>query len=168
MCACVHISKIITVCFSHSTLKPLLCTQATQVSLHTVWVCVCVLGSNRYTHTYMPILKKKKTSSRGSEHDASTPIAHNQRCHTRVKYIKLLRNSTEKKKDKKLPEPSEADGVSQYQRTGCVCLPVSVSAPDSGRKTTRRTEKKKKKRSAFPLRPKKRDYQSHNNTDASR
>lgn len=36
MCACVHISKIITVCFSHSTLKPLLCTQATQVSLHTV------------------------------------------------------------------------------------------------------------------------------------
>lgn len=145
MCACVHISKIITVCFSHSTLKPLLCTQATQVSLHTVWVCVCVLGSNRYTHTYMPILKKKKTCSRGSEHDASTPIAHNQRCHTRVKYIKLLRNSTEKKKDKKLPEPSEADGVSQYQRTGCVCLPVSVSAPDSRRKTTRRTEKKKKK-----------------------
>lgn len=129
---------------------------------------VCVLGSNRYTHTYMPILKKKKTCSRGSEHDASTPIAHNQRCHTRVKYIKLLRNSTEKKKDKKLPEPSEADGVSQYQRTGCVCLPVSVSAPDSRRKTTRRTEKKKKKRSAFPLRPKKRDYQSHNNTDASR
>ena len=98
----------------------------------------------------MPILKKKeekkKTRSRGSEHDASTPIAHNQRCHTRVKYIKLLRNSTEKKKDKKLPEPSEADGVSQYQRTGCVCLPVSVSAPDSRRKTTRRTEKKKKKK----------------------
>ena len=110
-----------------------------------------MLGSNRYTHThththtYMPILKKKSRSW-GSEHDASTPIAHNQRCHTRVKYIKLLRNSTEKKKDKKLPEPSEADGVSQYQRTGCVCLPVSVSAPDSRKKTTRRTEKKKKKK----------------------
>lgn len=87
-----------------------LCTQA-QKCLHTV--CVCNAPTD--TKTYMPILKK--TRSWGSEHDASTPIAHNQRCHTHVKYIKLLRNSTEIKKDKKLLEPSEADGVSQYQRT---------------------------------------------------
>lgn len=92
--------------------KTLLCTQA-QKCVSILYVCVCKAPIN--THTYVPILKK--THSRGSEHDASTPIAHNQGCHTRVKYIKLLRNSTEKKKDKKLPEPSEADGVSQYQRT---------------------------------------------------
>lgn len=76
MCACVHISKIITVCFSHSTLKPLLCTQATQVSLHTVWVCVCVLGSNRYTHTYMPILKKKKKHAAGVASMMPQPQSH--------------------------------------------------------------------------------------------
>lgn len=58
-----------------------------------------------------------------AEHHASSPITRKQVCHTRVKYIKLLRNSREKTKDKKLPEPSEADGLSQYQRTAVSVFP---------------------------------------------
>lgn len=62
-----------------------------------------------------------------------------QGCHTHVKYIKLLRNSTEKKKDKKLPEPSEADGLLQYQRTAVsvflsLCLRLILGGKPRGAK----------------------------------
>lgn len=52
----------------------------------------------------------------------------------------------------------------------CVCLSLSVSAPDFGKEKKCKAQKKKGgglRGSAFPLNPKKRDYQSHNNMDAS-
>lgn len=96
--------------------------------------------------------------------------AHKQRCHTHVKYIKLLRNSTEIKKDKKLLDPCEADGVLQYQRTTVsVFLYLCLHLISARKKNARRKKKAGGwlRGSAFPLNPKKRDYQSHNNMDAS-
>lgn len=69
----------------------------------------------------MPIHKKVYIKIKNKKHAAGRSEwcinLHTSSAVTHVKYIKLLRNSTEIKKDKKLLEPSEADGVLQYQRT---------------------------------------------------
>lgn len=135
---------MIIVCFSHSAQT----VYSKHKSVFRMYVCKAPTA----TKTYMPILEKnkKQTHGWGSKHDASTPNAHNQRCHTHVKYIKLLRNSTEIKEDKKLLQPSEADGVSQYQRTTVsVFLSLCVHLIREGKLQGKR----KPKRSAFPLNP---------------
>lgn len=130
----VHIHIVASVCFICAHVSNTLHFASFIVQNHH---CVHKCKSGSYTHTAHGLFWK--TCSCGSEHHASSPITHNQVCHTRVKYIKILRNSREKTKDKKLPEPSEADGLSQYQRTAVsvfpfLCLHLIQEGKSQGKK----------------------------------
>lgn len=130
----VHIHIVASVCFICAHVSNTLHFASFIVQNHH---CVHKCKSGSYTHTAHGLFWK--TCSCGSEHHASSPITHNQVCHTRVKYIKILRNSREKTKDKKLPEPSEADGLSQYHRTAVsvfpfLCLHLIQEGKSQGKK----------------------------------
>lgn len=96
--------------------------------------CVHKCKSGSYTHTAHGLFWK--TCSCGSEHHASSPITHNQVCHTRVKYIKILRNSREKNERQEVTRALWSRWTLTVSENCCVCLPFSVSAPDSRRKIT--------------------------------
>lgn len=71
--------------------------------LHAINVC----SRSAHTHTHTRTQIKKKKNSKGPAHQ----LAHKQRCHTHVKYIKQLRNSTEIKNDTEWLQPGGAEPV---------------------------------------------------------
>lgn len=153
----VHIHIVASVCFICAHVSNTLHFASFIVQNHH---CVHKCKSGSYTHTAHGLFWK--TCSCGSEHHASSPITHNQVCHTRVKYIKILRNSREKKrKTRSYQSPLKQMDSHSIRELLCLSSLFCVC-------TWFKKENHREKRSAFPLRPKKRDYQFHNNTDASR
>lgn len=154
MWACVHVSEIITLCFSQSEQTTAEYT-STKASSHRV----CVRLQQIYIHI-------KKKSAAGVVSMMPQPQSHTTSAVTHMSNTSGYSEIPQKKR-KTRSYWSPLKQMESHSIRGPLCLSscLCVSAPDSGRKTTRCKEKKK--RSAFPLRPKKRDYQSHNNTDAS-
>lgn len=131
----VHIHIVASVCFICAHVSNTLHFASFIVQNHH---CVHKCKSGSYTHTAHGLFWK--TCSCGSEHHASSPITHNQVCHTHVSNTSRYSEIPEKKtKDKKLPEPSEADGLSQYQRTAVsvfpfLCLHLIQEGKSQGKK----------------------------------